>query len=132
MKHILRKHIIRRLGTKPARLDLFVNCFQETKAKKDQVLLEINETCKYCYFVVKGALVSYVYNSEGIESEVHLAHPKQWRTSVGSFLHQQPSNERIIAMENSELLFISQKQFQTLSQQFPEFEYIYNDVLKVA
>ncbi|MEM8525976.1 MAG: hypothetical protein AAGG68_15160 [Bacteroidota bacterium] len=47
-----------------------------------------------------------------------------------SFINQQPSNERIVAVEASELLAIDRLQFRALSKQVPEFESIYTELLE--
>ena len=104
--------------------------FEAQRVKRNTVLVEVGEVCRYCYFIVTGCLKISTYNLNGDESTTSLAFEQDWRTVLGSFLHRQPSNERIVAVEPTQLLRISRQQFQTFSTEIPDFQQIYQQVLE--
>jgi len=130
MKAILRKHIIEQLGRTPDRLDYVVDQFQEISATKNEVLVEVGQSCRYVYFIVEGCLKISAYNRNGDESTTDLAFEQDWKTAMRSFINNQPSNERIVCVEPSKLLAISRFDFQKLSDEIPEFEFIYKSLLE--
>jgi len=126
----LRSHILDRLGKKPEGLQEVLAAFEEKTGKKNEVLVEIGEVCRACYFIVSGCLKVVTYNYNGDESTTHLAFEGEWRTAMRSFINQQPSNERIVCVEPTRLALISREAFQRLSSEVPEFEFIYKVVLE--
>lgn len=130
MKDVLRKHIITKLGRSPENLDIVLDAFEEIQTKKNEVLLELGESCRQVYFIVEGCLKIGTYNLNGDESTTHIAFEGEWRTSMSSFINQQPSNERIISVEASQLLAINRERFLQLSHDIPEFEQMYKSLLE--
>lgn len=130
MKEHLVNYIIEKLGEKPDNIDLVIDAFKPVKTKKNQVLAEVGEVCRYCFFIVNGCLKITTYNINGEESTTNLAFEKEWRTAMSSFINQQPSNERIVAVEKCELLAISKHRFQEFSQKISGFQQIYQQLLE--
>jgi len=130
MKAVLRKHIIEQLDRTPPRLDYVLDHFQEIKTEKNEVLVEVGQVCRYVYFIVEGCLKISAYNRNGDESTTDLAFEYDWKTAMRSFVNHQSSNERIVCVEPSQLLAISRSDFQKLSGEIPEFEYIYKNLLE--
>ena len=130
MKEQLQQYIIQKLGKKPDNINLVLDAFKPIEAKKNQVLIEVGNVCKHCYFIVSGCLKIVTYNVNGDESTTNLAFEKEWRTAMSSFINQQPSNEKIVAVEQSEILAISRQQFQQFSQTISGFQQIYQGLLE--
>ncbi|MGD1848952.1 MAG: Crp/Fnr family transcriptional regulator [Salibacteraceae bacterium] len=130
MSQQLQAYIEKRLGQTPENLEVVLAAFKPIKTKKNQVLLEVGEVCKHCYFILNGCLKVSSYNVNGDESTINLAFEEEWRTAMNSFVNQQPSNERIVAVEQSELLAISRQKFQEFSQQISGFQQIYQQLLE--
>lgn len=130
MKEALEAYITNRLGKKPDQIELVLSHFKEMKVKKNTVLLEVNEVCRHVYFVVSGCLKIGTYNYNGDESTTSLCFENEWRTSIRSFINQQASNERIVAVEHSEVLQIGRDQFLFLKGKLPNFENIYNALIE--
>ncbi|MEL6926006.1 MAG: Crp/Fnr family transcriptional regulator [Bacteroidota bacterium] len=127
---MLKQFIIEKTGQAPPGLDMVLDHFTEVHTKRKEVLVEVNSTCKYCYFIVEGCLQTATYNYNGDESTIDLAFEQQWRTAMRSFINRQPSNERIVAIEPSRLLAIHRDSFQQLVDTVPPFEYIYKELLQ--
>ncbi len=130
MKEKLQEYITQKLGKKPDNIDSVLEAFKPIKTKKNHVLVEVGEVCRNCFFIVNGCLKITTYNLNGDESTTNLAFEKEWRTAMNSFINQQPSNERIVAVEKSELLAISRQQFQYFSQNLNGFQQIYQQLLE--
>lgn len=132
MKKTLRQHIIGRLGQEPAQLDYVLSHFGVLETRKNEVLLEVNSICRHVYFVARGCLKVTAYDRNGDEATTDLIFEEEWRTAMRSFVNQQPSNERIVSVEPSQLLVISREGFQKLSKEIPAFEQIYKNLLELS
>lgn len=130
MKEVLKQFIIEKLGKTPNGLENVINHFKEVHTKKNEVLLEVGDMCKHCYFIVEGCLKISTYNINGDEGTTDIAFEGDWRTAMSSFINGQPSNQRIVTVEPSKLLVISKQDFQTFTKEAPSFEYIYKGLLE--
>lgn len=130
MKAALKSYVIKELGREPAGLEHVLAQFQELKTRKNQVLIDINEVCKKVFFVVKGCVKVITYNYNGEESTLSLVFENEWRTAMRSFVNQQPSNERLVSVEASEILYIEKEAFDQLSKEFSDFEMLYKRILQ--
>lgn len=130
MKEKLQEYITQKLGGKPENIEVVLDSFKPTYAKKNEVLVEVGDTCRYCYFIASGCLKIATYNLNGDESTTNLAFEKEWRTAMSSFINQQPSNERIVAVEKSELLAIDRHTFKQFSEKISGFKQIYQQLLE--
>lgn len=132
MKEKLQEYIVQKLGRQPDNINLVLEAFKPIKTKKNQVLVEVGDVCRSCYFIVTGCLKITTYNINGDESTINLAFEEEWRTAMSSFINQQPSNERIVAVEKSEILAINRQAFQQFSRQISGFQQIYQQLLEVS
>ncbi|MEO1518865.1 MAG: Crp/Fnr family transcriptional regulator [Bacteroidota bacterium] len=130
MKEKLEAFIVGRLGKTPDNLELVLDKFTPIQTKKNQVLVEMGDVCQYCYFIASGCLKISAYGLHGDESTTQLAFEQEWRTAMHSFLHQHPSNERIVAVESSELLAIHRDAFRKFSAEISGFGQIYQQLLE--
>ncbi|MEM8525975.1 MAG: hypothetical protein AAGG68_15155 [Bacteroidota bacterium] len=73
MKKKLEEHIVERLGKRPENLDLVLSHFKEKQVKKNEVLVEVNQVCRHCYFIAKGCLKVTTHNINFEESTTNLA-----------------------------------------------------------
>ncbi len=130
MKAQLREFIVQQFGREPEGLDHVLNAFQPVQAKKNEVLVEMGETCRYCYFIVQGCLKVATYNLNGDESTTSLVFEGEWRTAMQSFINQRPSNERIVAVETTDLMAIDWRSFQKFSTESQGFSQVYKSLLE--
>jgi len=91
------------------------------KIRKRQYLLQEGEICKSVAFVNKGILRSYLVDEKSNERIIQFA-PESWFISdLYSFITNDFSNLNIDAIENSELVLVSQAAHEHLEKIIPEF-----------
>ena len=92
------------------------------KVRKKQFLLQDNEVCKHIAFVEKGALRAYTISEKGSEHIIQFALEGWLISDLYSFLTGEPATYNIDALENSELLLISNTAHEELIQRLPKYE----------
>ena len=96
-------------------MKLFEN-LKTKKVPKGTILLYKGEICKTVYKVTEGCLRSYVIDRSGKEHILHFA-PEDWLISdMGSFVNQKPSDIFIDAIEDSEVLMLTNSSFNDIHQ----------------
>jgi len=91
------------------------------KLRKRQYLLQEGEICKSVAFVSNGMLRSYLVDEKNNEHIIQFA-PEGWFISdLSSFITGDLSNLNIDAIENSELVLVSQAAHIHLEKIIPEF-----------
>lgn len=90
---------------------------------KDGILLKIGDVNEKLYFIVIGALHCFYYIKEKPVS-AWFFFEKEMVVSIGSFYRQVPSEECIVAMEPSILLYITKADYDYLNNTFLEFNYV--------
>jgi CRP-like cAMP-binding protein len=91
------------------------------KLRKRQYLLQEGKVCEFVAFVGKGLLRSYLVDEKNNEHIVQFA-PEDWFISdLSSFITNDSSNLNIDAIEDSELVLISQAAHMHLENVIPEF-----------
>jgi CRP-like cAMP-binding protein len=94
------------------------------KLRKRQYLLQEGDVCKCVAFVEKGALRLYRVNEDGTEHIVLFALDGWFITDLYSFLTNEPSTYNIDAIEDSEMVLITQSasdELRKLSSKYQEF-----------
>ena len=104
--------------------------FTFLKTKRNQILLREGDICKDYYFVNKGCLRLFTYNSEGIETTRYFAFEGAFGTALPSLIDQTPAFEFVQTIENSELLKISRESFFHLVDTVPQFARVYRQILE--
>lgn len=96
--------------------------FTPKKIRKRQYLLQEGDVCKYTAFVEKGALRSYSLDDKGNEHVVQFAMEGWWISDQYSVLTGEPSVYNIDALEDSEILLISNISFEGMLNTVPKME----------
>jgi len=132
MIDVLRQHIINRLGKNIDNIDLVLSKFRSMEFKRNEQLLKQGDVCKYVYFVAKGCLQVYVYDSEMNETTRDIVIEDNWCSELISFGSGQPATENIRAVEPSHLLAIDRKGFQEMMEKVPQFDKVYKQILEAS
>src|SRR5690554_583257 len=103
-------------------LDYCRRRFLPKKLRKRQYLLQEGDECKYTIFVEKGLLRSYTVDEKGSEHILQFAFEGWWMADLYSFLTKEPSIYNIDALEDCELLMITQPSWDTLLDHIPSME----------
>jgi CRP-like cAMP-binding protein len=96
-------------------LEMIRNAFIPRKLRKRQYFLQAGEVCKYTGFVVKGAMRQYSVDEKGAEHIVRLCIENWWAGDRESFTMLTPSIYFIDAWEETDLLTITNADFNGLS-----------------
>ncbi len=93
--------------------------FIAKKLRKRQYLLQEGDICKYLTFVAKGLVRTYNVDDKGDEHMSIFGWEGWWVSDFNSFLSSQPAVFNIDAIEDSELLLISQENYEALTLEVP-------------
>jgi CRP-like cAMP-binding protein len=110
--------------------DLSKTFFTPKKIRRRQYLLQEGDPCKYIAFVEKGMLRSYSIDEKGNEHIMQFAFEGWWISDQYSFLTREPSIYNIDALEDSELLLLSQDAEEEMMNMIPKLERFFRLLLQ--
>ena len=132
MIEILKQHLINRLGNNLDNLEAVLATFKHQQVKRNELLLKEGDTCKYVYFVAKGCLQVFVYDSDFNETTRDLVTEDNWCSELVSFGSGKPATEHIRAVEPCELFSIDRESFQKMMETVPQFDIVYKQILEAS
>ena len=132
MIEVLKQHLLQRLGNDSNNLELVLSTFKPIEAKRNEQLLKQGETCRYVYFIAKGCLQVYVYDSDMNETTRDIVTEDNWCSELISFGSGQPATENIRAVEPSQLLAIDRTGFYEMMNTVPQFDKVYKQILEAS
>jgi CRP-like cAMP-binding protein len=88
---------------------------------KNHLLLQQGQTCKHLWFMTKGAARYFYTNEEGKEMNTWFSLDTQVIADTTSFVSQEPSEENIQLLEDSEMYSIEYSALQSLLQKHHSF-----------
>ncbi len=132
MREELIRYIRDKIEVNEEELTLILSYFHPLKLKKNEQILFQGQTSQQTFFVGKGCLRIYFINEDGQEATRYFAFENQFATALVSFISGNTSDELIQAVENSELLFITHKDFHHLLTAVPQWEKFYRIYLEKA
>lgn len=132
MLEVLRNHITNRLGNDLDNLDRVLTTFKPITTKRNQILLQQGDVCKYVYFIAKGCLQVYVYDKDLNETTRDIVIEDNWCSELLSFGSGQPATENIRTVEPCELFAIDRQSFQTMMETVPQFDKVYKQILEAS
>jgi CRP-like cAMP-binding protein len=113
-----------------AEKELSKSFFIPKKLRKKQYLLQEGDVCKYVAFVEKGMLRSYTIDDKGGEHIIQFAFEGWWISDQYSFLTGEPSIYNIDALEDSELLLLTQSAEEQMLAKIPQLERFFRILLQ--
>jgi len=102
--------------------DLVKQAFKHKKIRKRQYFLQEGDVCKYTAFISKGAMRQYSVDENGNERIIRLGIENWWMGDFESFVMLTPSLYNIDAVEDSDILMVTNEQMQLLRAQVPAIE----------
>ncbi|QJD96600.1 Crp/Fnr family transcriptional regulator [Mucilaginibacter robiniae] len=96
--------------------------------RKGQVLLQQGEICRCKIFILNGLLRAYRTKEDGSEHVMQFSPESSWTTEPESYNNLTPSSYTIDALENSEVILWTKRDFDNLFEQIPELR-IYSEKL---
>jgi CRP-like cAMP-binding protein len=102
--------------------------FLQTKTvKKEELLLKEGEICDTIYFVNTGCLYLF-YEDNNEKQVVHFALENWWITDYKTFAVSKPAVYSIAAMEDSEITFMSRRNYEAILLRFPLLALYFNKI----
>ncbi|WP_079733567.1 Crp/Fnr family transcriptional regulator [Salegentibacter salegens] len=111
-------------------LDKILSYFKPYIATKDKLLLKEKAVAGKIFFINKGCLRLYYGDNNYNTTTRFMAFEHTFLTSIVSFISREPSPEYIEAVETSELLVITYKDFFYLRNTIPEWNKMYIYILE--
>jgi len=111
-------------------LNIFLFMFKHISVKKNEHLLEHGMIADRLFFICKGCLRLYYQNDDRANATRFMAFENTFLTSIVSFISREPTTEYIQAVENSEVLYITHKDFSTLRKEIAGWDELYIYILE--
>lgn len=121
MSEVLRSYIDTYASTTltDTEFEIVMNAFTFKRLRRKQYLLQEGDVCKYYGFILKGAMRQYSVDMKGTEFVINLGLEESWIGDRESFFMLTPSRYNIDAWEDTELLLITNEDFQRLLDTVP-------------
>jgi CRP-like cAMP-binding protein len=113
-------------------METILSYFKPIALKKNELLLTNGQFSQKTFFVAKGCLRIFFINKDGQESTRYFAFENQFATALVSFITSEPSEEFIQAVEDTEIYYITHKDFYHLLDIVPKWEKFYRIYLEIA
>lgn len=101
--------------------EIFRGYLMPKKLRRKQYILQEGDVCKYSIFVEKGILRSYTINEKGNEQIIQFALEGWWISDMYSFITGEPSRYNIDALEDAELVLMSNTGMDEVRKRIPKF-----------
>jgi CRP-like cAMP-binding protein len=95
--------------------------FRPKKLRKKQYFLQEGDVCKYAGFIVRGAIRMFSVDENGHEHILRFGLEEWWAADDESFIRLTPSHYYIEAVEDVEMLLITNEQILHLTHTIPTF-----------
>ncbi|MDX6182556.1 Crp/Fnr family transcriptional regulator [Flavobacterium sp. Fl-77] len=122
MHAVLLEHIQKFITLEPSEKAILASSLILSKIKKKEHVLREGEIANTMYFVTKGCFRQYIINTKGTEQTLQFAIENWWITDYLSYHNHVPSHFYIQAIEDTEVIAIEKKSFESLLLQIPKLE----------
>ncbi|MCC9043244.1 Crp/Fnr family transcriptional regulator [Myroides sp. M-43] len=131
-KHF-KKHLEKFLGKLPTtEVEIIVSYFEQLTVKKKECIQESGMLCDKMFFVLRGCLRSYYVKTNGGEQTIDFAIENWWITDNKAFEEGTISSFSIQAIEATDILMITTRQFVLLLEESPIMEKYFRCVFQRA
>ncbi|TWP24378.1 Crp/Fnr family transcriptional regulator [Apibacter muscae] len=125
MSNLLLLHFRSRIPISDHEFNLLLSYMEHFQVKKKHKILCFGEVCNTTFYVNQGLLYSYSTDSNGLENVVNFAMEDYWIGDMYSFINKTPSNQTIVALENSDIYQLSNDALEILFDKIPALEKFY-------
>lgn len=125
-------NISRHIDLDPKERDFFLGLLEPKQLKRKKVYLRQGAVCKHVAFVLDGALKSYKIDGDGKEHILNFAVRDWWIADLYSFFSQKPAILNIEAIDDAQVLLLSQKDQALLYEKIPKFERFFRIMVENA
>jgi CRP-like cAMP-binding protein len=99
--------------------NLIMTKLKQKKLRKKQFFLQEGDVCKYMGFIVNGATRMFAVDEKGHEHILHFGLEEWWVGDYESFNLLTPSKYYVEALEEADLILITNEQLQELARTIP-------------
>lgn len=132
MEEQLALYIKEKISVTEEELATILSYFKPIRLKKNELLLTTGRSSQKTFFVASGCLRIFFINEDGQDSTRYFAFENQFATALVSFITSEPSEEFIQAVEDTEVFYITHKDFYHLLEIVPKWEKFYRIYLEIA
>lgn len=122
LMHPLRQHIEEIIKLTDEEFEYILGHFESIRRRKHQSIVQEGEVVNKEYWVLKGCLKSYFFDSNGKEHILQFGMENWWITDYESFVKQIPSKIFIDCLEDCDLLHITHDNREKLTAQLHKME----------
>ncbi len=122
MENSLRHSIQEKIHISKEEFAFAENLLVRRKLEKKESILNEGETCSFTIFVKKGLLRSFTIDPQGKEHILQFTAEGKWTADLSSFFSKQPTLYNIEALEDCELLLLTNQKWDLLLKKVPVFE----------
>lgn len=125
MKEQIKKYFNRYVTFNESEIDLFYSKLKTKTFQKKEYLLKEQSVCKYNYFIIKGIVRSFYFDTKGNEKITQFAIDNWWVTNMESFIKETPSNQNLQAIEKTTVFYLSKETLEELYIENSKFERLF-------
>jgi CRP-like cAMP-binding protein len=104
--------------------------FTQQTIRKRQFLLQPGDTCQQLAFVVTGLMRAYTIDDKGTEHIIQFAPEGNWISDPNSFFLHEPSRYAIEALEDAQLLLMTNEAMEEMLASVPALERYFRKLLQ--
>jgi CRP-like cAMP-binding protein len=112
--------------------NLIISKLKQKKLRKRQYFLQEGDVCKYMGFIVKGAMRMFAVDDKGHEHILHFGLEDWWVGDYESFYLLTPSRYFVEALEEVEMILVTNEQLQELERAIPAIAAMLNSLNRGA
>lgn len=116
------QNVAKHISLTSTEAEFFISLLHEKQLKKKDFLLKAEQSSNVISFVNTGALRAFYSDADDRQSTIMFAITDWWITDINSFLNRIPSLISIEAVEDAELLQLSNDDIELLYAKVPKFE----------
>lgn len=119
---VLAQELVDSAGFTKEEIDLYMSFLDGKHVKKKEHFLRAGEISNAVAYVNKGCLRRYIIDDHMKETILNFALEDYWVGDLESLIFQKPTIYYVQALEESELLLLSRKNFLLVNEEIPKFK----------
>ncbi len=125
-------HISRYISLSAAEEAQFTARLKPQTFKKGSFLLEAGQRCNRQFFIAKGCVRTFFINQKAEEHIIQFGVENWWAADLNSYINGTPADYHIQALEDCEVLILTQEAVETLYKTIPPFERFFRIIIQKA
>lgn len=120
MNQNLTEYLHRYIEITETEIKHFQSYLKPRSIKKKEFLLKSGKVCTSRYYIVNGCFKMFYFDDKANEQILHFGIDNWWMTEYESLINKTPSKLNIQALEDSELLELTDENFKKVTKEIPE------------